>query len=366
MYDGIQNSVFSSQVLEPLLARLTKDKSLEITLISFEKEEISVHELLQRIPACDRLHLIIGKKLPFFGRWTLLFAAYQLKCILQRLSFDHILARGPLAGFITLWALEKNSKKLSQDFIDDMPEVTIQARGLCAEEYRYEKHSRPKKKLVGFKNPVQDLIYRFMYNSLKNIEFLVYNKANSENVTIEAVSPALKEYLIQIFHTQASHITIAQNDIPQKISPEQISLWRQEIREKLHIPEDFLVYTYCGSYKPWQCAPETVIYFSEQLKDNKKIFFLILSPDKNKFLEACEKQNIDKKYYTVLNLPARDVYKYLAVGDYGFLFREQDIVNWVSRPTKMLEYQAVGLKIIHNNTIAWLNEKTPHSPMIPG
>jgi len=50
------------------------------------------------------------------------------------------------------------------------------------------------------------------------------------------------------------------------------------------------------------------------------------------------------------------LYVYLAAADYGLLFRHKDIINWVSRPTKMLEYQAVGLKIIHNNTIEWLSE----------
>ena len=36
------------------------------------------------------------------------------------------------------------------------------------------------------------------------------------------------------------------------------------------------------------------------------------------------------------------------------LVREKDIINCVSRPTKMLEYQSAGLKIVHNNTVAWL------------
>ena len=82
-----------------------------------------------------------------------------------------------------------------------------------------------------------------------------------------------------------------------------------------------------------------------------------MTPDKNKFIEACGKQNIAKQHYAVLNVGAQDVYKYLAAGDYGLLFREPDVVNWVSRPTKMLEYQAVGLKIIHNKTVAWLADQ---------
>jgi len=39
------------------------------------------------------------------------------------------------------------------------------------------------------------------------------------------------------------------------------------------------------------------------------------------------------------------------------LFREQTIVNWTSRPTKLLEYQAVGLEVVHNNTVAYAMKK---------
>jgi len=343
LYDGIGNSVFSSQVLDPLLAMIDKDINLEITLISFEKEKIDALDLPKRIPACNRLDIIIGKKLPFLGQWSLLFAAYQLKNILSRLDYDQVLARGPLAGFITLWALEKIAKKFPDNVV---PEVTIQARGLCAEEYRYDKFKRPSNFIVKFFN-------RVLYSSLKNIEFLVYSTSDT-NIKIEAVSPALKEYLVKTFQAPESKIIIATHDIPKHFSPEEIAAWRKKVREQLHIPEDTHVYCYSGSYKPWQCPSEMVEYITELLKTNKKIFFLVLSPDKDKFLLACSKQHIDKHYYIVLNVSAHDVYQYLAAGDYGLLFREKDIVNWVSRPTKMLEYQSVGLKIIHNNTISWL------------
>jgi hypothetical protein len=48
------------------------------------------------------------------------------------------------------------------------------------------------------------------------------------------------------------------------------------------------------------------------------------------------------------------IYHYLAAADIGIIFRKPHIINWISRPTKILEYQAVGLKIIHNNTVAML------------
>jgi len=63
---------------------------------------------------------------------------------------------------------------------------------------------------------------------------------------------------------------------------------------------------------------------------------------------------LPKDSYLLLSVKPNNLHKYLAACDVGLLFREKDIINWVSRPTKMLEYQSVGLKIEHNNTIAWL------------
>ncbi|MFH1832527.1 MAG: hypothetical protein ABH827_07080, partial [bacterium] len=66
--------------------------------------------------------------------------------------------------------------------------------------------------------------------------------------------------------------------------------------------------------------------------------------------------NLPKTAYKIISVRQEQLYEYLSCANFGFLLREEDIINWVSRPTKMLEYQAVGLKIIHNNTIAWLTE----------
>ena len=119
--------------------------------------------------------------------------------------------------------------------------------------------------------------------------------------------------------------------------------------------------------RPWQCAKESVRYF-KTLRDagllrasgdkkNNEAFLLILSQDKTEFEKEIEKQQIPKKNYCVISVTPNDVYRYLSACDYGLLFRDKDIINFVSRPTKMLEYQSVGLEIIHNNTIEKLKSK---------
>jgi hypothetical protein len=59
----------------------------------------------------------------------------------------------------------------------------------------------------------------------------------------------------------------------------------------------------------------------------------------------------------VRNVPHGMIYRYLAACDIGLIFREPHLINWTSRPTKVLEYQAAGLEIVHNNTIDFLQTK---------
>ena len=66
---------------------------------------------------------------------------------------------------------------------------------------------------------------------------------------------------------------------------------------------------------------------------------------------------INKQNYIIKTVAYSEIYKYLSAADYGIIFREINVLNWISRPTKALEYEAVGLKIIHNNTVKWLVDK---------
>ncbi|MBU4270096.1 hypothetical protein KJ644_00195 [Candidatus Dependentiae bacterium] len=347
IYDGISNSVFTSQVLKPLLNLLQEDNNIEINLISFEKTRPTNKFLLKLIPAHDRLHFILCRRLPFVGKFTLNFAIFQLIKLFTIIEHGNIIARGPLAGLVAQQTLNKIYKNRNHNTI-----LTIQARGLCAEEYRYTYQDLKE-------NFIIKKYRKYIYKKLLKIEQQAYKQQikNKFIKKIESVSPALKEYLATTFKASRSKIEIAQKDLPQKINFEQIKIWRQEVRKQLNISENQTVYCYSGSYKPWQCIPEIIEYFLEQYKINQNSFLLLLSPDKQDLIYLLKTKNIPDKNYIIINSNYSDLYKYMAASDIGLLFRDKDIINWVSRPTKMLEYQTIGLKIVHNNTIELLDNQ---------
>lgn len=348
LYDGIQNSVFESQVLAPLLVRLGQEPVLEVYLISFERYKLSPDIVRVLIPSHERLHFTSARRIFFWGRSSLCFSVWQLMRLLMRYFPHEIMARGPFAGWIVCNAL----RRLLRAYKKDLPAVTIQARGLAAEEFRF---TREHKKQPGLFVEKMTLL---RYKQFKRLERSVFRKRAEKDmlcgITIETVSTYLKKYLVDELGADPEKISIAQRDIPRAFLPATISNWREIIRTELGLKQEAFVYCYNGSARPWQCAHETVEYFVQQYRQDPSRALLVLSQEKETFEQLLTSVKLPETSYRVLSVKSDQIYKYLAACDAGLLFRKQDIVNWVSRPTKMLEYQAVGLKIIHNNTVGCL------------
>lgn len=335
VYDGIANSVFDSQVINPLVRKLEASLTNKILVICFEKVQPSPEVLAALNAIHPNISLIICKKHSFFGRLSLWPAVRSLKKILARFSAYELMARGPLAGYVCLHAVTWSN----------CSNLTVQARGLLAEEHRYSTRDE--------RNYFLRLINALRLKFFSSLENHVYSHAK---ITVEAVSPALKTFLIKNLHAHEHKIIIARHDLPQTYSPAAIAGWRTETRKRIGIPESAYVYCFNGSAKPWQCAPETVDFFALRYAENQHTFLLVLSQDKDIFLALLEQRGLPPSSFAIMSVPHKDMYHYLSACDAGLLFRESSIVNWVARPTKLLEYQAVGLEVIHNNTVAWLTE----------
>ena len=398
VYDGIENSVFDGQVIQPILIKLNTNLDLTCTIISFEKNQnidISTYKNIH-----PQLTIKIYKKIPFISIFSLWFAAWQIKKFIHAHTSYSLIARGPLAGWIAQAVTSKNCTDL-----------IIQARGLAAEEYRFShQHARGIKKLWHtFRKKQYERIERYVYSNQSNynpdkkfvffpfilwfdtIFFILFKKSlttngkeistppfalsversetyrrvshpdtTNGNCTIEVVSNALGEYLCTTFKTNPSQIMLAKDDIPSPIDEHLKIKWAHAIRTNLGI-NDNVVYVYNGSAKPWQCPEMVIEYFKKQFEQDRKSFLLILSQDIKIFETLCMQAQLPEKSYKIAHVSHTVIYQYLACAHYGMLFRSSDIINWVSRPTKLLEYKALNLPVIHNNTIAYAIELDAHT-----
>lgn len=337
IYDGISNSVFESQVVQPLINEKQKKPERPIWLISFESD-ITIPLSAQLIT--HEIQCIRYKKISFIGQWSLRIVAFQLKKFLLRFVRYELLARGPLAGFICLQVLDTN--KCTQ--------ITIQARGLLAEEYAYTHRSD---------THIRRLLRLLRKKQFSMLEKYVYGYAprTTQSLTIQAVSPALADYLIATYGTPVDRISIALDDIPPMIPVDQRTHWRITMRKQMNIDLQAQVYCYNGSMKPWQFPDGILQLFKDTYVEDATRVLLILTQDKAFFEQLIKKYALPSHAYRIYTVPHTRIYEYLSACDVGILLREQNIINWTSRPTKLLEYQAVGLKIVHNNSVAYAMEK---------
>ncbi len=317
LYDSITNSVFESQVLTPLIKT-----GKQWHIISFEKHPVTP-------PKHQNITFIFFPKKRYWCTWSLRSAIKDVRTYLAQYNTYQIISRGPFASYIALHAATLHCKN-----------IIIQVRGLAAQEYAYA-HKQ------SF-NP----LHRIRQWLLHYLEKKVYT-TQKKNISFQAVSPALKKYLINTFHADEQRVTVAQQDIPAIMHTSERLLYRILIRQKLGINEDQLMYCYSGSYKPWQCPQETLLFFKAQHTKNPNCFLLILTPDVAIF-EHHAHQMLPLDSYHICNVPQKRLFHYLAAADVGILLREPHIINYVSRPTKAVEYHAAGLCIVHNNTVEYI------------
>ena len=337
VYDGIYHSIFEGQVLSPTLKKIDAGLHTTAHIVSFEEtlspQLLAARDRFSRDP---RITISLIKRPRFLAPFLLLQQAWQLRRILKKIPAGYtVSARGPLAGYIAKKALTSDCKTL-----------IIQARGLLAQEYAYtHRHA----------TGLRALAHAARWAQYWNIEEACYAPGAFQ---IEAVSPALQNYLVQTYAADPTQFSAPLFDTPDPLPEKARLLYRSHIREQLGIAPHASVYIYNGSLKPWQCPEQTIAVFQEAYAKDARSFFLALTQDTVQMSALLCSTTLPRHAYKVMQVAQHEILQYLCAGDFGLLFREENPLNWVSRPTKLLEYEAVGLKVLHNNTIAWLTEKT--------
>lgn len=333
IYDSTDNSVFESQLLQPLLQWRADRANRKVTIISCEQQP---KNRPQQRTGIDCIYI---KRIPYIGRISLWYAALRVYLFVRNLPSYELFARGPFAGYIARIAATRCCTRIS-----------IQARGLAAQEYRFTQEQQGNK----------SRLTRLRIAQIEALERNVYATQNL-NITIQAVSSALRDYLITQFNAPSAQITLAQEDIPQPLDSTVRASYRAAVRTQLQIAPEIKLYCYNGSYKPWQCPSQTVQFFKDLLMTDPTAHLLILSQDRAAFKQACNLIALPIDTYTILTTQSGEVMRYLAACDFGMLFRQHDIINFTARPTKALEYYAAGCIIVHNNTIDALKQLPAHA-----
>lgn len=101
-----------------------------------------------------------------------------------------------------------------------------------------------------------------------------------------------------------------------------------------------MVFAYVGSLDLWQCFEKTVKLYKKIEDKYPNAFFKVLTFQVDEANQILQKNGV--KNYSVKCVPKEEVKQELVECTYGFIIREDNIVNRVATPTKLSSYLSTG------------------------
>ncbi len=113
-------------------------------------------------------------------------------------------------------------------------------------------------------------------------------------------------------------------------------------------------FVYVGGMSIWQRVDRMLMVFNEIKKHNKNAKLYIATLDTKKAKDFIMKY-LDKPFYSSVILTKiddrKEMEEFLSSKEFGFLMRDDDIVNFVSSPIKLAEYLSCGVNVLISPSI---------------
>jgi hypothetical protein len=118
-------------------------------------------------------------------------------------------------------------------------------------------------------------------------------------------------------------------------------LVQEATSRKLGFSPGDVIFIYSGNCQKWQ----NVDLMMEIIKNHTagKYKFLILSGQKQRFEKLIRQYRISEDSIRLLSVKPEDLWKYYQIAHYGFILRDDILVNRVANPTKLAEYLQYGI-----------------------
>ena len=115
-----------------------------------------------------------------------------------------------------------------------------------------------------------------------------------------------------------------------------------EISEELKLKiKNKTIIIYSGKLQKWQNRDLMMELISKNLSD--KFFYIILTGQKEEMEQKFKEKNISNKYFLIDSVLPNELSKYYEISNYGFILRDNHVLNRVANPTKLGEYLDYGI-----------------------
>jgi len=231
---------------------------------------------------------------------------YIFWILLRILNDDKVLCRGPIATYLALKTRRKKQK------------IAFDARGATkAEITEFD---------MGLSQSlISDFIQCEEYSVLKS-DFKI------------SISEKLVDYWKHVYNYNNDNHVI----IPCTVTKS--TELKTSKREEFGYKGDDLIFIYSGGIQGWQGIEGLEKFILNQITSVSKSKFLFMCPE-SKFLSQLI-ENIGSDIIQRIWVAPEEVNAVLGIGDYGILWRDDNVTNIVSSPTKFAEYLMIGLPVI--------------------
>ncbi|MFN3269609.1 MAG: hypothetical protein ACK42G_03370 [Candidatus Kapaibacteriota bacterium] len=124
----------------------------------------------------------------------------------------------------------------------------------------------------------------------------------------------------------------------------------EEIAKKFNLSPNDVVFIYSGSTEVWQKI-DLMMQIIQKLIDNKNYKFILLTGNTQEMTDLAKKYGLfPRENLFISTVPPEELGNYYDIAHYGFVLRDDHILNEVSSPTKFLEYLYFGITPILKST----------------
>lgn len=179
---------------------------------------------------------------------------------------------------------------------------------------------------------------RIKYNIVEWIEKQAVKKCTN----LICVSYNMKEHFLMKYPFSSSYNYVIKPILPTNIlNKYDPNFSLSDFRKGLNIEQDDVVILYSGNLQAWQNFDMMIEIINKTMQLNYK--YIILTGQKEEAIKRLIERKIDIERVVVDSVLPTELYKYYSIAHYGFLLRDEHVLNFVAAPTKLIEYLYYGM-----------------------
>lgn len=167
-----------------------------------------------------------------------------------------------------------------------------------------------------------------------------------------AVSHALKAHLTAAHSISADRISVVPNLPPKGFVDRMRSLWASsstaQVKEDLGLNPSRSYLCYAGNTQGWQKIELLLASFALVQQASEEIDLLLLTQNTERMRELCQEYEINASRCIVRSVSNDEIPSYLFASDVLYIVRDDNEINRVACPTKLMEYLASGRTVLYS------------------